>query len=445
MIRSATSIALPAVLVFALAAGGQTPVPAAPAPAPAVAPVVDAKAKGLLQESAIAITNIKFLTFRSKRTLEGAQLSLGAEADVTYSRNMSVPSASLFAAKGHSIRPISEEKVPLEVAFDGQVCVWVDEAAKKVEERRSAAADNKDARPVKLAKDQLTPLGFFEAVPFEKELRADVVELLPAEEIGGVKCQVVRTAFPSQMRETLIFIAESDKLPRRVDQISAMKTGKAVYSVTMTSVKAPDSLPPTAFKIADRPGFTRSTGPAPAVPQPILGPDALSDRAPDKTQPAKQTTPPNPIVTPAGDPPGGLAVGSAAPAFELPSAAGGTTKLESLRDNVVVLGFFSSRIAASKGAIGAVAEAAQGLDGKGVKFFAVASRENAADAGTKFLAEHKVQLPLLLNGESVATQFKLRGYPSITVIGKDGKIAAHLEGTSDAAEVKAAVEAALNK
>jgi len=404
----------------------------------------EADAKALLQESAIAITNLKGLSFTAKRSLAGApELSLGANGEVKFIRNTTVPTASMFYAKGDQTKPLSNEKASLEGGFDGQISSWVDDAAKAVQEKRTAAGDSREAATVKRIKDQLLPTAFFESVPFEKELKADKLVIDGTQDIGGVKCKVIKAYFTASQRVTLVCVADSDKLPRKIEQLSPMKNGNAAYTIELTNVKVSD-FKASDMNTPDREGFKRNIA-APAaqpVPPPSLDPTAPTnnqDSDPNKKIGVEKLDgapkfPANPAL-----PRGGLAAGSPAPSFELSSADGQKTSLASLQGKVTVLCFFGTKFGSSKSALAAASDAAQA---NGANVFAVSCKDASTEAAKGFMTQHGLTMPLLLQGESVADAFKLRGYPSLVVIGADGKVVATLEAAQNAEEVAAAIKSA---
>ncbi len=396
----------------------------------------DADAKAALQESAIAITNLKGLSFKATRALSGAtELSFSSSGEVRFLRNTTVPSASMFYAKGDQTKPLSNEKASLEGGFDGQISSWVDDAAKAVQERRTAAGDSREAATVRRIKDQLIPSAFFESVPFEKEMKADKITIDGTQEIGGVKCKIVKALFVASHRETLVFIAETDKLPRRIEQLSPMKNGKAAYTIELIDVKAAE-FKPTDMVTPERAGFKRNiAGP---MAQPTMPPVFDPNDPNQKVGIEKLDGPPKFLANPTM-PRGGLSEGSPAPSFELSTADGGKASLASMQGKVTVLCFFGTKFGGSKSMLAAAAEAAKAND---ASVFAISCKDSSPEVAKSFLSQHQFTMPLLLAGESVADAYKLRGYPSLVVIGKDGKIAATIEAAQNADEVAAAIKAA---
>lgn len=438
----AAAAALVALSPLALGQPATGTQPAAPATKPA-APAsgatsadVDPKAKSVLAESSAAVKAMKGITFKSKRELTGnPTLQMGASGEVRFVRNSSTPSASAFWAKGSMTRPLANDTVRLEGAFSGTLATWIDEQKKEVVEQQAGAADT--ARRVKTVRDQLLPSSFFDSEPFLAEMGGQVLKLDAAKEVGGVMCDVVRVINPATQRETRISVAQSDKLPRRIEQITPAPGGQAAtFYIELSDVSATE-LKPGEFRVAVPEGFTKrvETGPQPKQPtnpQPV----------PDTKTP--NTPPPVPQV-----PKGGLDVGTAAPAWSFKKADGtGSATLADQKGKVTVLGFWSPVIGSSRGSL-PVLEQAHKEAGDGVAVFGVACRAQPGDttgtAAKAAFADAKCSFPLLLDGDPALQDYKVRGFPSVAVIGADGKIAAFFESTPTAEALKAAIAAAKGK
>lgn len=423
-------------------ATGQPPAKTQPTPKPAAPSAatggeVDPKAKALLADASAAIKAIKGITFKSKRELLGTpSLQMGSSGEVRFVRNAATPSASPFWAKGSMTRPLANDTVALEAAFNGTIAGWIDEAKKEVVEQQVSAADA--ARRVKTARDQLMPSIFFDSEPLLAEMGGQVLKVDAPVEIGGVKCDVVRVMNPATQRETRISIAQGDKLPRRIEQITPSTGGTtATFYIEMTDVK-PADLKPAEFAVAVPAGYTKrlETGPQPKLPT--------------NPQPPADTKTPNTPPAPPTVPKGGLDAGVSAPAWSLKKADGsGSAALADQKGKVVVLGFWAPVIGSSTGTLSVLEAAKKDAGGSDVSFFGVACRAMPGDAGgaaakTAF-ADAKATYPLLLEGDAAAADYKVRGFPSVAVIGPDGKVAAFFESTPTADALKAAIAAAKGK
>ncbi len=431
--------AVGALLTVAGFAQAQAPAPVpAPAPAPAASPgaaQVDAKAKAVLGASGAAIKAVKGLTFKVKRELTGnPQLQMGSSGESWFLRNPSTASSSQFYAKGKQTQPLTGEVVTLEGYFNGTIAAWIDEKKKEIVEQEVPAPDV--AKRLKTVRDQYFPPVFFENEPFLAEMGAQVIKSEDPIDVAGVKCDVVRLVNPSNQRETRIAIAQSDKLPRRIDQISPGAKGTVqTYSIEITDLK-PAEVKPAEFKITVPEGFKVSKI-ANAAPVPTPPPSPVEPGKSNPPQPAPQQ-----IVK------GGLDAGVSAPPWALKRADdSANVTLADQKGKVVVMGFWGPIFADSKNTLTVLEQANSSFKDKGVSIFGVTCRQAPGDAGVNAAKaafnDAKATFPLLLGGDPVVADYKVRGFPSVAVIGADGKVAAFFEATPSADELKAAVETAL--
>ncbi len=438
---AAAALVTLAPLTAQVSTGTQPSPPTAPATKPA-APAsgatsadVDPKAKAILAEASAAIKAIKGISFKSKRELTGnPSLQMGSSGEVQFVRNNATASASAFWAKGTMTRPLTNDVVQLEGTFNGNLAMWRDDAKKEVVEQAVGAADS--ARRLKTVRDQLLPMPFFDSEPFLAEMGGQVLKLDAAgAEVAGVKCDVVRVINPASQRETRISIAQSDKLPRRIEQITPAPGGSSATLYTELSDVKVAEVKVADFKVAVPEGFAKrvETGPQPKQP---------TNPQPPSEKPTPQ--PPMPQV-----PKGGLEVGTAAPAWSFKKADGsGMATLADQKGKVTVLGFWSPIIGSSRGSL-SVLEQASKEAGEGVSVFGVACRAQPGDAGgaaaKSAFADAKCSFPLLIEGDAALADYKVRGFPSVAVIGSDGKIAAFFESTPTAEALKAAIAGAKGK
>lgn len=425
------ALTLPAFSALAQDKPAQPAAPAAAAPAAqAAAPVSDPKAKAVLADSAAAMKNATGMAFTSKYNLTGnIPVKLSAEAQVWFQRNAGTPSASRFYAKGTMTQALAEGSTPLEAFFDGARAVWVDGNKKEVVEKAVTAPDG--APRTKTIKQQLIPSAFFEPEPFLAEMNAQQIMMGDASKVDGVDCDVVRLV-ASNNKETRIHIGKADKMPRKIERISPAPGGSGVATLTteLAGFKLQE-VKPAEFKIDLPAGYTKRVE---AVAQPVQ---------PTNVDPniAKQP----PAQSPPSIPKGGLDVGAAAPAWVMKRAdTGANATLADQKGKVVVMGFWGSVFGDSRSMLSTLEETAK--TGSNVAVFGVACREQPGQAGIdaakRAFADAKCTFPLLVDGDASATDYKLRGFPSVAVIDPTGKVAAFFESAPSAADLKAAVDKA---
>jgi peroxiredoxin len=156
---------------------------------------------------------------------------------------------------------------------------------------------------------------------------------------------------------------------------------------------------------------------------------------------------PAPPSQPAVGPPPGLAVGSPAPAFELPDLTGGRRALTDFRGRRLLVIFFNP----SCGFCSRMAPeiAALPVDGAGGQPLPLVITTGNREANRKLVAEHGIRCPVLLqeagtrgaDGE-VASRYQCHGTPMGYVVGEQGHIASELAVGAPALLALAAAPAA---
>jgi peroxiredoxin len=468
----------------------EAPAPAQPAPAVAQPALQkDARAVELLQAASDTIKKMNSLRFRSFQTLEGApQLSMRGEGEIKFIRNQAAPSVSAVWIKGDIQLPMSP-LVSYHAMFDGKLASWVDTQNKVVNDQPAPVSDS--VRAVKNPKDRLVPNAFFELEPFGGELRSEGLVYEGEAEVRGQPCHVVRAISSNRQRETKIWLGVNDNFPRRIEQISTHRTGKASYINELWDLDV-SPISPSDLAIATPEGYTRkeldpaappkpfnpsamreggaakggpegATGQAqradpatvpPAVRRaqinaqrareglPPLGPnDPLPEPAVATPAPATPAAPAAPVASNAG-----LAPGTDAPLWALQQLDGGTEPitLASLRGRTVVLAFWGSLFAQSRGLLTSVEELSKGLAGQPVAIYAVACR-TAEGQVRDYLKQNNFTMPVLLNGDPVARDYQIRGFPATVIIGPDGKISSVIPGSANPQVLQIAITQAQSK
>jgi len=116
-------------------------------------------------------------------------------------------------------------------------------------------------------------------------------------------------------------------------------------------------------------------------------------------------------------------VGEPAPKFEVDALDGKAFKLgDALKKQVIMLDFWATWCGPCVAALPEVAAAAKATKDKGVVFYAVNLQETPEQV-REFLAEHKLDVPVLLDAEGqVAQEYQVSGIPQTVLIGKDGRV-----------------------
>ncbi len=117
-------------------------------------------------------------------------------------------------------------------------------------------------------------------------------------------------------------------------------------------------------------------------------------------------------------------VGYKAPPFELKGQDGKAVSLESLHGKVVVLQFWATWCGYCRKAVPEIQKLHEAVKDKpDVVIYGVNCRQRPNNPDpVAFLKEQGAAYSVLLNGDSVADAYQVQGYPTMYVIGRDGKI-----------------------
>ncbi|MFA5511323.1 MAG: redoxin domain-containing protein [Candidatus Kapaibacterium sp.] len=123
--------------------------------------------------------------------------------------------------------------------------------------------------------------------------------------------------------------------------------------------------------------------------------------------------------------------GQQAPDFTLKDLNGNEITLSKLRGNVVVLDFWGTWCHWCVKAMPKLQNVHEHFKGKKVIVLGVSCNERQGADPKKFMDEHKVTYNSVLLGETAARDYGVQGYPTLYVIGKDGKILSVKSGFSE--------------
>lgn len=123
--------------------------------------------------------------------------------------------------------------------------------------------------------------------------------------------------------------------------------------------------------------------------------------------------------------------GLAAPDFSLSDLDGKIVTLASLKGKVVLLDFWGTWCKWCVKAMPKLQAVHEHFKGKDVIVLGISCQEPPNANPKKFMQDNKVTYNSLLKGEEVARQFGVEGYPTLYVLGKDGKIISSKSGYSE--------------
>ena len=145
----------------------------------------------------------------------------------------------------------------------------------------------------------------------------------------------------------------------------------------------------------------------------------------------------DPAAGPPSDEPG-----AAAPAFTLRDLAGREVSLAALQGRVVVIDFWATWCAPCVFQIPILNEFYAAHRGDGVAVLGVAVDVEGAGVVAPFVEEHGIRYPILLGSESLARDFGALGFPTLFVVGPEGRIETVHTGVIDAETLEAALASA---
>jgi peroxiredoxin len=115
-------------------------------------------------------------------------------------------------------------------------------------------------------------------------------------------------------------------------------------------------------------------------------------------------------------------VGKPAPDFALPDLSGTNHSLAETKGHVVVLDFWGTWCVPCHLALPHVDQLYQQDSPQGLKVFAIDNGDEK-DAVVKYVSDHHLTLPVLLDADSTAVgSYKVDEFPQTVVIGKDGTV-----------------------
>jgi peroxiredoxin len=119
-----------------------------------------------------------------------------------------------------------------------------------------------------------------------------------------------------------------------------------------------------------------------------------------------------------------LAIGTEAPDFALPTMRGDTVLLSALRGKVVLLDFWYQGCYPCRLAIPGLQHLHDSCSTQNVVILGLNAYDKADDRNLlKFLESRKVTYPILIGAEKTAAAYQVRGYPTVYIIGRDGRVA----------------------
>jgi thiol-disulfide isomerase/thioredoxin len=385
---------------------------------------VDPEAKGKLEAMLHTLGTAKTLTYKVASKGEGGVLATFAPKGTTsvwMQRNPVDDKLWMFRIEGSAKMELpGQEPITYLVTSDGAQRAWKDDAARTVMLRPVAMSGSPTVSNAMQAAAEF----MMDPKPLAREMGWKTISIGEAKEVGGVMCDVV-TADNGDDRPQVYFIAQSDRLPRRVEHWLRGGGMNDARVWVISDVVVNGEIPAGTFGIATPEGWKVDNGrPVEAVPS---GPDGGA----------------SPMAEP-GQRGIGTNINDLAPDFELKDGAGATIKLSSLEGSVVVLDFWGTWCLPCIKAAPEVQKITEEYKGKAVKVYApaVKSTDEKAIAHVK---DKGYTYGVLLQADNTAKDFGVKAFPTYFVIGKDRQIV-YKTGLTDTtfADLRTAISAALD-
>ncbi len=387
-------------------------------------PAESSPARDKIQALASAITQAQSFSYRVKFHSEGGMFAMGSPVvnlEVLARRDPANPTRWLIKYSGTSSLA-NQSPTDILVVFRSE---------------RYEFASAKDqavvARPQRTARDKQVDFSLLgslrqlaEASPLSKELAAPSHEMEDARASGGVQCDVVLIDPGPAQSKGRWFLNAADGMPVRLETVFAGASGGTSDTSGMqiheiSEFRLNPDLPEELFVLPIPDGYKDLRTPA-----------VMPGQTPTPTTPREGGTPassPTPSAPPPMSRPIGTGVGQIAPDFELAvmgSGGGGATgerfRLSSARGSVVVLDFTATWLNTARQSGKQTQKLLEAFKDKPVKVYSIPCRERGPEAAMDLWRTDGRTSPVLLGGDGVSRQYKVRTFPTVFVIGFEGEV-----------------------
>jgi cytochrome c biogenesis protein CcmG, thiol:disulfide interchange protein DsbE len=135
--------------------------------------------------------------------------------------------------------------------------------------------------------------------------------------------------------------------------------------------------------------------------------------------------------------------GQPAPAFKVVTTSGQAVSLDNYQGYVLVIDFFATWCQPCRMSIPHLVKMNQKYGKQGLQILGLSADEDGQLAVKSFSAEHHINYPVALAGDTLTDEFGVRSVPVMIVIDKKGKVAEVFRGFSD--EIAASMESLVKK
>lgn len=290
------------------------------------------------------------------------------------------------------------KKKEFEIGYDGATARGVRPGERTVVEKTVITMSD---LAVFFSGEGARPLIAWEALA-DKPLESSKASSLGTAKVGEDECDVIvfpslGTSDPDGNVTVKLFIAKSDSLPRRIERAVDSAPDGAARSLTIKDLKINQESVAGRYSVDVPDGFRIKAAGASDKPKPKPSANSQSDRGP-------------------------LAIGDTAPDFSLLDPSGATLTWKDFEGKVVLIDFWGTWCPPCRAAMPSMQKLHEKYKGKPVEIVGFNVEQSKKANPAKFMADNKYTYRLLLNAEQVAPQYKVPGFPTFYVVGKDRKI-----------------------
>lgn len=323
---------------------------------------------------------------------------------------------------------IDRKDKPSEVraAWNGQVASALVEKRKIL--RKTAPSDMEGVRLDFNQGDAAATVAWelFSNPPCDILDNAQKIEFEDPEKVDDLDCDVIWVVpAPSGRNPPVPFrmaVAKKDGLPRQIEtfrpvaaRVPKEKRGEPGIVVTFKNLVGTPAMSGESFDIELPKGYTLSA----SRNLPKEAPAKQESPKPVEPTPTAEAPPQHPLLP---SNPELLSVGSNAPAFTLKDFEGKEHTLDEFKGKVIVMDFWGTWCLPCKIAMPAVQKVHEKFAGKDVVVIGMNFESNPSADPEKFKKEKGYTYMSLAHAETVAGNYKVSGWPTFYVIGKDGKV-----------------------
>lgn len=327
--------------------------------------------------------------------------------------------------------PKKAAPVTIRAAYDGEFALGLMEKEKAV--RRFRTTDPLTVRTEFNQSDAAGPViwDLFARPPFGSIDSAAKFELLPQETVGDVQCDVIWVVPASVSGAGPVvpyraFLNSKNSLPVKMEyfkpaaaRLPADKRGEPAMVLTLSNLKTTAEPSGATFEFEPPAGFSLKGSKEPKKAPSAAAPAADPAPAPTPVPAASTGTYKYPLARSNDE---ALRVGTAAPAFKLNDFEGKERTLEEFKGKVLVLDFWGTWCPPCRMAMPAVQTVHEKYKDRGVVVLGMNFEQNPKADPEKFKKDKGYTYQSLAKAQTVSGAYKVPGWPTFYVIGRDGKV-----------------------